>query len=865
MAKTIEQLKAQGAEVKNATVVGENTATRVGTLFTDIVEHVEEYEAGQTADTEANTLAINQEAQARAKADEQLNTAIETEKNRAEAAEQAVIFDVSVYNNGAVFESISALLSSSNLSTLIPTSVRHGGMSIRFIQGSEQSSDNKYVQYRLMTQTFSTDSTQWQGVDDEPTSGSKNLVESGGIFNEIADGLISLAVNDAVVIKRTIDISNGVSNDKIFSVIIPHGTYFNISVKSNGGVYSNAYLYFNGDVSSTSDRVYIGLPYSNKFVKNYDVTEIGFLSNESYITTPGNIEIEIKIDCYSRPLNNINSFSYYGIGKEIELDFKNKTVTWKSGCILFIADENKNRPIEARNDTDSDKVTSFIYTGIVYRDDWWCLYYNTQDNNIYIAHYKENLVFDGTIIVLGLGVLSLPEENFLIGGGVKIDGVMYYPNINVTKLDRYYNAYNVTPFTLYNNLPLIIDTTQKTVTWKNGGIFFVANKYSSSPHILRNDTGSDKVTSFIETSQTTYYISLWHILYYNKLDGNIYCSVYPSKLQFNDNIIVLGVGSLSTPEETFYVGGAIKVDNKIICPNIDKTKFYDLNSQVTSLISDVAKLSNVVNNLPVSPEFAFEGKKLSVIGDSISTYKGYIPEGYAAWYPNGGQDVNSVDKTWWKMLSDRTHMTIGTIAAWSGSTVCGDATSTTNAEAGCSTKRVNDLALNGIPDIIICYIGYNDIKMGSSSRPLGEYKGNSEYPTETSNLIVFSDAYATMLKKIMKTYPHAMVLCCTLLPNPWKNKNRNNDDPENFGYKFPYTTDEHKTMQDYNERIREIARNFGLGIIDLADCGITWENWLNYTDDAAYHVHPSYAGQKMISYKAEQDLINYAKVKALNE
>lgn len=89
MAKTIEQLKAQGAQVKNATVVGENTATRVGTLFTDIVEHVEQYEAEQTADTEANTLAISNEAQERTKADEQLNTTIVTEKSRAEAAEKA--------------------------------------------------------------------------------------------------------------------------------------------------------------------------------------------------------------------------------------------------------------------------------------------------------------------------------------------------------------------------------------------------------------------------------------------------------------------------------------------------------------------------------------------------------------------------------------------------------------------------------------------------------------------------------------------------------------------------------------------------------------------------------------------------------
>ena len=42
MAKTIEQLKAQSAEVKNASVIGENTATRVGSLFNDIVEHVEQ-------------------------------------------------------------------------------------------------------------------------------------------------------------------------------------------------------------------------------------------------------------------------------------------------------------------------------------------------------------------------------------------------------------------------------------------------------------------------------------------------------------------------------------------------------------------------------------------------------------------------------------------------------------------------------------------------------------------------------------------------------------------------------------------------------------------------------------------------------
>ena len=67
------------------------------------------------------------------------------------------VYDVSTHNNGAVFESLSALLSSSNLDTLIPVSVRYGGMSIKFIQ----SSDNKYVQYRLMTNEWSTNIENW--------------------------------------------------------------------------------------------------------------------------------------------------------------------------------------------------------------------------------------------------------------------------------------------------------------------------------------------------------------------------------------------------------------------------------------------------------------------------------------------------------------------------------------------------------------------------------------------------------------------------------------------------------------------------------------------------------------------------------
>ena len=75
--------------------------------------------------------------------------------------EKEVIYDVTANNSGTTFSSLFELLSSENLSTLIPISVRYGGMSIRFVQ----SSDNKYVQYRLMSTSWSTNVSDWQGLD----------------------------------------------------------------------------------------------------------------------------------------------------------------------------------------------------------------------------------------------------------------------------------------------------------------------------------------------------------------------------------------------------------------------------------------------------------------------------------------------------------------------------------------------------------------------------------------------------------------------------------------------------------------------------------------------------------------------------
>lgn len=93
------------------------------------------------------------------------------------------VFDISVYNNNAVYADLAEALGTDGAN--VPESLRKGGMSVKFIQGSVQSADNKYVQYCCMAQNFTTDVTQWQGVDDEPTAWSENLVKSDGVYKAI--------------------------------------------------------------------------------------------------------------------------------------------------------------------------------------------------------------------------------------------------------------------------------------------------------------------------------------------------------------------------------------------------------------------------------------------------------------------------------------------------------------------------------------------------------------------------------------------------------------------------------------------------------------------------------------------------------
>lgn len=88
------------------------------------------------------------------------------------------VYDISAAHNNATYANLAAALGTDGAN--IPQSLQKGGMSVKFVL----TSDNKYVQYRLMSETFNTTVANWQGVDDRPTAGSNNSVKSGGVFDE---------------------------------------------------------------------------------------------------------------------------------------------------------------------------------------------------------------------------------------------------------------------------------------------------------------------------------------------------------------------------------------------------------------------------------------------------------------------------------------------------------------------------------------------------------------------------------------------------------------------------------------------------------------------------------------------------------
>lgn len=224
-------------------------------------------------------------------------------------------------------------------------------------------------------------------------------------------------------------------------------------------------------------------------------------------------------------------------------------------------------------------------------------------------------------------------------------------------------------------------------------------------------------------------------------------------------------------------------------------------------------------------------KTISFLGDSITTFKGYIPSGNSNYYTGSNCGVTSVNQCWWRRVCLRMGYELNTNNAWSGSRVTNTASTTSNAMARAT------LLDNGMdPDVIIFYMGINDF---NNEVALGTYDGRGPVPTDGST---FREAYAIALDNMMKKYKTSKIYVCTL-----PTVERSTSDITS-----PESNENGVYLADYNKAIREIAHAFCAEIIELESCGITHYNASEYMgdySDTGSFTHPNSKGHLLIAEK----------------
>lgn len=111
---------------------------------------------------------------------------------------------------------------------------------------------------------------------------------------------------------------------------------------------------------------------------------------------------------------------------------------------------------------------------------------------------------------------------------------------------------------------------------------------------------------------------------------------------------------------------------------------------------------------------AVEYKNVSVLGDSYSTFKGYVyPDTNAVWYAAPAirnTDVSSVEETWWRIFTEETGVPIEVNNSFSGATICNTGYKKKDYSDRSFITRMDNL---GNPELILVFGATNDCWAGS--------------------------------------------------------------------------------------------------------------------------------------------------------
>ena len=228
----------------------------------------------------------------------------------------------------------------------------------------------------------------------------------------------------------------------------------------------------------------------------------------------------------------------------------------------------------------------------------------------------------------------------------------------------------------------------------------------------------------------------------------------------------------------------------------------------------------------------FHEKRISVMGDSISTIENKIPDDNALYYDNTtSAKTMTFERNYWGDIITRFGAVEGIDEAWSGSTIGSRSYSMAD------KSRIDNLDNNGTPDVILYYGGSNP------DSSVGTFDPNADYAKTVDWAKSYSDtasAYAASLQRMKETYPDAEIIAI-----------------------IPYY--EQNNIPKQAEVIEQIAKHYDITTIDLRELqnqeGISPNNAIHPNMDghsqiAAYICQQLYAQQavtpneKTVTYNA---------------
>lgn len=227
------------------------------------------------------------------------------------------------------------------------------------------------------------------------------------------------------------------------------------------------------------------------------------------------------------------------------------------------------------------------------------------------------------------------------------------------------------------------------------------------------------------------------------------------------------------------------------------------NENGTSLAVSTSEVVNIKFTYKFDKDLA--GRKISVMGDSISSFTGYTtPDSPNAYYPNNTAKMYYFENMYWKTLADRNNMDVEVIDAYAGSTVA-DKWQTTTRIPFYDDSRINRL---GDPDVIIVEGGINDF----GGNPLGDYPALGDY----SKTYEFRTGYSLLLNKLKNTYKTATIVCLSMLSPRTYNNTTFPEKQTEVKQALATDTTPH-AFAEFNESIEHIAKQYQCAYCDITD------------------------------------------------